>query len=229
MTGTRSDTVNFYPEGAYYPEVKATTTIDFEWDATLTDSLRSTAAAYYLMQPEGADPFFLVPVNVDFSASDYDYGSFTLAVIRGSGHDLYTDLGSLEARIIANPTQNWRCQAALSNPEPVLIQVSGTTDGFAGLTNETLPPAYPNPFTAGSHLVRIPFIPKEDGSAQVRIFTASGYPVWESEMSGVAGTVNWFVWDGKDDRGATASSGIYPYVIYQDRIMLRKAAFAVIR
>jgi hypothetical protein len=230
MTGSRADTVHFYPEGAHYPEVTPTVQSDFNWDITVSDSLIPSAAAYYLIRPQGGTPFFLVPVNVNLNGSPYGYGRFTLAVMHGTNHELYTDLGGgNEARIIAELPASWRCNAALYDPAIALVSISGSTDDSMGKTNATLPPAYPNPFVPGSQLVRIPFFPGQDGSARVQIFSASGYRIWELDMDCKAGAFAWFVWDGKDEHGSFVSSGIYPYVIIQDQTILRRAVFAVIR
>jgi hypothetical protein len=90
----------------------------------------------------------------------------------------------------------------------VFSSVSGVPMAPAGAAVLALAPSRPNPFTGSTTLS---FSMERSGLAQLAVFDASGRMVRQLVNAPMAAGPHTMVWDGRDDRGSVAPSGIYFY------------------
>lgn len=229
MTDSRADTLRFYPEGNVYPEIKLDGDFVFQLDTTINEEVQPTASRYYRFSMSNGTCFTLVPTNVNWL---YDSLSekVTLAMIRSEKHPLYTNLEQgVQARLISEDYLYWRCIAVVESPgqQALLIPFGGTQKV---VLDEDLPSTFPNPFFAQNQsMITIPFILDEPSHIKVVIFSSSGYRMKEEEKFYNSNGLQFYYWNGKDEKNEQVSSGIYVYVVSTENKLIRRNKFAVVR
>jgi len=121
-----------------------------------------------------------------------------------------TNPGNITAEAV--PYDGYAQSAAISVPKTGLVILRSGSLTSVGQGDETAPgparilAASPNPFNPST---TISFALPEDGRARVQVFDLSGRLVRTlADRAFDAGT-HALTWDGKDDRGAPAASGVY--------------------
>lgn len=229
MTGSRTDTSRFYPEGIYYPEVKMDATFHFQKDTTITEEVRPLAAKYFHFYQDDGLGFTIIPTNVN-REEDASSEEFALTLIRGGDYALYTSLGyGIQMRLVSENYLHWKGVAVVEPPGEAadFIPFNGSLLSF---DEEDLPASFPNPFVLKNHsMTTIPFILEGPGDVDVLIVHASGYRVKRVSEYYESGGLQFYNWDGKDDDGEQMPSGIYIYVVTLGSKLVRKDKIAVVR
>ncbi len=226
MTGARADTSRFYPEGIYYPSVSMDAVYRLA-DTTLTVRIQPKATRYFEFEKGDGISFFLAPAYTDMSG-DAEEGECTLLVSRSADHVLYTHLlEDWHTRQIAEDYVNWKSVAVVSGQGLSLFYQFNANR--SGITEENLPASFPSPFNLARHsVVTLPFILEEMTMVRLMIVSSAGFSVHEDEKQFDRG-LQFYTWDGKDEKGGQVPSGVYLYLLLQDDALLRKEKIAVVR
>jgi hypothetical protein len=100
--------------------------------------------------------------------------------------------------------------ALLANLFPILDALPGAHASQVGLPGDPAPPtrltAYPNPFRS---LVRLDFVLPDPGMTSARILDVQGRLVRELGTGPKPAGPAHLVWDGQDEHGRPAPSGVY--------------------
>jgi len=91
---------------------------------------------------------------------------------------------------------------------PVAVQVAAAGTSAAC---DRLEQSRPNPFRPGVQSTAMAFALAGPGRATLRVFAASGRMVRQVLDEALAAGEHVAWWDGRDDRGAAVSSGVYFY------------------
>jgi len=92
-----------------------------------------------------------------------------------------------------------------------------------------VPFAIPNPYVLSKHLsVHFPFSLEASGNVRIRIFTPSGYLIYDDTRAFASGN-QLYEWDGRTTEGKPVSTGIYLYTITRGDVLVRMGKFGVIR
>ncbi len=93
------------------------------------------------------------------------------------------------------------------------IAVDGSSTGVGDTPDETvvatlgaLRPPYPNP-TGGA--TTIAFAARRDADLTVEVYSVAGRRIWTSRLAAAAGQTASLQWNGRDEAGRPAASGIY--------------------
>lgn len=229
MTGSRADTVQFYPEGHAYPEITLDGIFAFQQDTSLQATVESTASRYFHFHQSNSTSFTLIPTNLnrEFGGSLND---MTLSLIRRAGDSPYTYLGDgVQAALITSDMFQWKCVAAVEFPGS-----NGTLIPFDGIpptySQEDLPPCYPNPFVARDHATTtIPFLLEESGLVNILIAKPSGFQIREEQVHYDYDGLQSYTWDGRDMGDQPVAGGIYIYVVTSGDQLIRQGKIALVR
>lgn len=228
MTGYRADTDRFYPEGDTYPVIQLWGDFTLDRDTTFTADVVPTGAKYFRFTTEDGSIHTLIASNLN-NAETTSLNECTLTLNSGTGHPFLTDIGgNYQARITAEDYYMWQGVAVteIAGQPALFTPLSGSIVGFS---EDEMPSSFPNPFIIGEHqFTSIPFVLDEGSDVRILIATTSGHVVLDTEQTSPAG-MNFFVWDGNDDDGNPAPSGIYVYFISQDGDLVRRDKFALVR
>ncbi len=210
-TGPGSDTVAFYSEGRHYPEMRMKPLVQFmSGRRTILDTIQMLSSVYHPIEVNGAQMVTLVS-NLNMSASGQ---AQTFAyVIADNGDESYRRLSNgLYTRLDVNDPANWMVQESV--PEVVADVV-----------------VFPDPYIlSGSAVVNFHLPLVSSTAATLTILSSSMDRVFSSSVPVVeAKPSEPFVrWDGHDENGNAASTGVYFfYITIDDRQYVGK--FALIR
>lgn len=228
FTGSRADTVRYYPEGHLYPEVLAKGDYELmENSSLLTDNMRKMSSIYYqLHDASHGDEIGLVITN--FSEPDPNYiisdrDTFRINLVQVEqippGDSTYFPRNHLMRLtdhvgilLTVSDEENWFGRAVITNSSvnPRVIQFFPP---FAIGDNESgnyIYAVYPNPLILGQNQpLFITCITKDNRDGELAIYSTDGRLMHRESY--VASQLNYrvFVWDGNNLDGAAASSGIY--------------------
>lgn len=112
----------------------------------------------------------------------------------------------------------------LSGPARKLVRtsgVSGTGDGSGGPVRFSVSPGYPNPFNPETAFeITLP----SDATVRVSVFDSRGARIRTRAAEVLRAGVHRVAWDGRNDAGESAASGVYTVRVEADgRAVLRKA------
>jgi len=238
MTGSRADTVNFYPEGTAYPEISLDGTYLFSLDTTIVDDLLPTACRYYQFTQSDGTRFTLIPTHLDWETGLFSR-TFSIGLMY-KDHDHHNTILSddVETRMIVEDASLWKCMAFVEKEVQTTqwIIFDGTEASASNIVffndqeESELPISYPNPFLTMKHsMVQIPFRLDEPGLVRVEVFNMLGRLLFESEKYINDSGLQITDWNGHDNRGSPVSSGIYLYIVTSGKKIIRKEKFAVVR
>ena len=231
FTGSRADTLQYYPEGDIYPEFQDSDLdgiYTITRDTTVSDIVVPTGAKYYKFEVTDGTSLTIMPVNTDTVGYYNANKEFSINFTRDMNsiyqyyltNGIYFNLLSEAGGIIKGTAfiQN------SDNSGRVLFLDAVSPDLFKA---EGIPECYPNPFILEEHsFVSIPFEMEQSDQVRIKIITPSGYLVWEDRASFTGPTI--FKWDGRTVQGQEVSGGIYIYIISSGDKVLRQGKIAVI-
>jgi hypothetical protein len=214
-TGSRTDSVLYYPEGANYP-MTAETAIEFTSDARSIDGFLGPLATRYYQILRAGQTMSLIVANINSAAAQSHSGiafpySVVLNVNQVDNSFKPTPLGFFIKLAVPDPT-NWYTSTGTS------MILEGT--------------AFPNPFHSNG--IAAIFIPVDFTTAvggTLSIFSADMNLVHVStQMSVYKSYLNSqaFAWNGRTAQNEIAGTGVYFYVLDLPGKMLR-GKFALIR
>jgi hypothetical protein len=214
FTGSRSNPVAYYSEGANYPEVATHKNFSFQNDVTLTDSIQAFGSVYYsFSDPENTRDFMLILQHLQ-PDSKSEYANFHLDV-------LSFPLSSAQASIDKNlyiyldapEISYWRGNA--------VIQYADGTQKIKAFSEVTTPEIlplrlFPNPFVSGEGVsFRIQFQLENREWVEVKILSMNGQIIKNIVVPGVlpgilaSGFHPEAEWDGTNEAGDWVGSGVY--------------------
>jgi len=232
FTGSRADTVQFYPEGDIYPEV-------FVNSISL---LNDTTVSSTYLAPRYFELTDAMPLNYELIATDdenidrwvnnlvvvnlpkqVELSKFTEQSEKSAG--LIINIRSIASRIIWIPTSVAREEGSYT--------LNFSVESFSPIPyiSSVLLPNYPNPFIVPENdICYLPFYLDNPNEVEMRIFSGNGSVIktvyYGSMTKGFHYTDVW--WDGKNSDGEYVPSGIYLYHMKAGEISLTHK-LAVIR
>ncbi len=172
-------------------------------------------------------------INITGSHTHFSTGSQTVYFTRDSSilylsiDSVYSDSVLAASAFIPLQAEAGFWDASVQNELDGIMTIE---DGFHIIIKseeKKLPECYPNPFIINKHdYVIIPFEIKQPNQVEIKIFTPSGYLVWEDEISSLESIV--FKWDGRNIQGGRVAGGIYIYSILSESKVLHQGKIAVI-
>lgn len=247
-TGSRADTVHYYPEGHAYPEI----TPDKEYDLnnggmTVNATVATTGCRYYTFENLSGDAFLFSLANLRYSQS-ISSDPATLSLTRNRTHGSTQIDDGLYADISVQDETAWLAYATVQ-PHSGAVRTLKLDGSAAGPDSGRVPDCYPNPFNPdGLNRLTIPFMTDRTEARPVRllVFTAAGFKVADIQYATVSSTGldvvpvfdKWDVedgyvyriqWDGRNTQGRLIASGVYLYVLVDGTEIVRKGKIAVVR
>ena len=238
FTGSRADTVNYYPEGRTYPDLVFNETLINANDTTFTVTNRELSTQYISVNRQLASSFAL-----SLEAEIDDGGTWRVSTILSDNSGQTTVSGipffGLSANVLVTSFGN--------NPELVIVATNTTKFGKPGnfplsvdlemfgpvpLDANKLLPTIPSPANFSVvNRVKIPFIIVDPSDIEIKIYSISGaliksFPRRTFSFPGLY--ENEFIWDGRNDNNERVPSGIYIYILKGDNFIHREK-MAIIR
>jgi flagellar hook capping protein FlgD len=150
---------------------------------------RTESAAWDLVVSGAESP---AEVALEFSSFDLPSGARVWLADPAGGWSREVEIGRPIAVAAHRDPRRLRLSVAAGDPAP------GGVAGFRA--------AYPNPF---SDRVGLTFVLSHPGEVGLAVFDVAGRRVRGLGRAGLAAGEHVLVWDGRDDRGAPAASGVY--------------------
>ena len=240
-TAGRADSINYFPEGSYYPKIKLTTNRSIVDMSTNKKQIPILAANYHSFFVEDTTNCV---VKLDSLQSINYFDVITIEHNKSSGKNFFLNRGSsskveinnllegdtlsiiiVNKLITYNPANNYNYSIKLS----ILHDVT-STDPISNFHY------YPSPFVIKTGLERLNFkfelgLPSE---IEFKIYTISGKLMRSinyglQEINKYGGALGPYIqWDGKDSKGNTVPSGIYIYQ-FQGKGFKKTGKIAVVR
>jgi len=215
FTGSRADTVLYYPEGKHYGEVSPLPAQFSPPSTDITGHLQALGSKYYNVGSGSITaPYVITSLNLS-AAYAGDLSSFqyalTLSSTSSGGSSLHTSYGvfiSLEVPDISN----WY--------------------GAVLLGGSQLAGPFPDPFRPdGYHYLSFPIASPASVTGNLSIYTSAMSLLYSgsltSRYSSLAST-QVFEWNGVTNKNILANSGVYIYVI-QTQAGVNEGKFAILR
>ncbi len=227
-TGSRADTVHFYPEGAAYPEITPDATYSLDGQSELSTDVTATGSRYYAFEDPSLGRYTFVFANV--RVVDFDIIDPVSLSLSGTPRTSFVRVDDfLYARVTSESEKNWRNRVFIETPEGG-ISMKALDDSASSYDAERLPACIPNPLDLSQGgITRIPFNVEAKAMVHLLIFTASGYKVYETEEFKNTPGVADMRWQGTDNDGRPVPGGIYVYAVVADGKILRRDKIAVVR
>jgi len=133
MTGSRADTIRFYPEGHLYPEIRTDGAFTFTKDTMLTEWVRPTAARYYEFREADGYNHTLIPVNTGSPAMLS--GECNVPLLIRDTHTAYTEISpGRHTGLLSEDDVVWELTAVVRDPDGSdrMIRVPTTLDAPLG-------------------------------------------------------------------------------------------------
>jgi len=227
-TGSRADTVHFYPEGDRYPEITPDGTYPLDEQSELSTDVTTTGSRYYAFEDPSLGQYTFVFANVRRTDLDaIDPVSLSLSGTPQASFVRVNDF--LYARVTGESERIWRNRVFIETPGGS-ITMKTMDDSTSSYDAEHLPACVPNPLDLSKGVAtRIPFITGAKALVHLMVFTASGYKVYEdTEFKNTAGVTD-MLWRGTDDEGRPVPGGVYVYAVVAEGKVLRREKIAVVR
>ncbi len=228
MTGDRSDSTMYYPEGALYPQLTISRQFTLPRDTSLSVQIQATASAYLTFSLPDDTSYTFVIASGDWY-KEYQNGEVTLTLARGPLHEQFSAIGkNIQARAQSEEFTVMGARVLGENTGETGIQVASLlVDPYSGHPDD-LPALYPNPFLPSrdfytSLALRLG---NEDEKKEVSVYTASGFLVRKETVE--AGSLI-YRWNGNDEHERPLSSGVYLFVVGQGDKILQKEKVLLIR
>jgi hypothetical protein len=213
FTGGRSDSVQYYPEGALYRLIAELPSDYSGARRVIPDSLAPLASSYH--QVLGASkPLTLITANIDFPsalggvAAQEGY-SYILSPTSLDNGFRATAAGVFVRLDAVNPSHWWSWDVV---------------NGIVGVQRFDEQTPFPNPFIAdGTSVV---YIPSTSLSGNLSVYSASMSLIYQAEVqSALRLQKRVFSWNGRTNSNVLAHTGVYIYVLsLEDRTVSGKIA-----
>jgi hypothetical protein len=227
-TGSRADTVHFYPEGNHYPELVPDGTFSLGDQREVDTEVTTTGSRTYVFEDPSLGRYAFVFANVRRTDQEtFDPVSLSLSGAPGPSFIRVDDF--LYGRVTGDSEKDWRNRVFIETPEGG-ITMKSMNDSASIIDAARLPACIPNPLdlTSGGD-TRIPFFVEAAVEARLMVFTASGYKIYERSESKSLPGLAYMRWPGTDDEGRSVPGGIYVYAVVADGKILRSDKIAVVR
>jgi len=199
FTGSRNDSINYYPEGKYYPEANFSCNQNFSADTTVEFVSNQLAYSYLnFYDTEYENTITLIPVNIEQNTNLTR--DFLYEIVRAGSPQFEKVAEKLYVRLLADSPSNWKSRAII-------------TDAGGNVYIDTM--------IEGPELVYgpNPYKPNEDqrlnafcklryeSPVTITIFSENGYKIGNLKQSDI--DPNHFYWDRTESGDFPGSSGIY--------------------
>jgi hypothetical protein len=236
FTGDRADPVQYYPEGADYPQVKPHLVQELQKTIGFSDDTQLLSARYVQIEPQDfgdltITPEFFTPANWLYAVVCQPLG-LAPEVVQNSGNATALILGVSASQTILLISTNVsvpRNDMANTTEQYQYSLTLGKSEGLkSGITR-----IFPNPFLPDIHTsgLRIDVrLLKRIRELTLYIMNESGAIVWNSHIqfnSEKNGDLSFF-WDGKTNDGELVTACIY-YIYVNAGQEIAPAKVAVIR
>lgn len=232
FTGSRADTVRYYSEGNLYPEVLAAGDYELPKDSfTLMDTMRKMSSIYYQFHDlTNGDDIGLVITNLSEPNPNYlvsDRDSFQISLLKVEqlprGDSTYFQRNRLVRlshhvgiQLTAANEENWFGRAVVndvSNSTRV-IQFFPPFYIEDNAADNYIQAVYPNPLVIGQNQpLFITCVTKDERDGELAIYSADGRLMSREAFAASQLNFRVFIWDGNNQDGHAASSGIYVAVL----------------
>jgi len=222
-TGSRADSVNFYEEGSFYPEVKINTSMLTSSDTTFSASVKYLSSKYCEVEIPVMSAFYLN------ASDDYEQlNNWQVWLIHNDGGlNIFNNKFTFTENSVSDLTLNGYSDYSKFIYIPTSIKRSSNSQGTDGeykisfqirltkpveIKKNILSGNFPNPFLPeNSFQTNIPFILKEKTDVEIRIYNASGKLVKDMYFSDMEAGVyrEYCQWNGNDKDGKPVSTGVY--------------------
>ncbi len=216
-TGSRADTINYYKDGKYFPELTYSTSTNFLSDTSkkiIETSVKSFTASYHCTT-RIFDTLYCLVTNInenDAVANIHGQFPYTLNITAFNEEGSQKISNSIFAKFSVSDANNWK----------FLTFASG-----GGIAADVSP--FPNPFNPHSSLLYIPIENVPSANATIQIFSSSYDLVFNSIAKPAQFLGKYYLaWNGKDKNNNMVGSGIYFFIIAENG-NIRKGKFAVVR
>lgn len=241
FTGSRADTISYYPEGNLYPEVsfEGEERIQ-ETSLSLDERMRKLSSIYYqIADPNHGYEFDLVITNFSEPNQNYlttDRDSFqinfvSLPDIQKSDsaffrrNNLVRLTENIGIQLNVNDDENWFAQAIVTdlNGREKVVQFFPPFFVNEKQTKNFINSIYPSPLIVGQNdPAFITYVVSEEKPGEIAIYSSEGRSIAREEFKASPQTYRILTWDGRNQSGDLVSSGIY-------LILLRVGGFVEIK
>jgi len=230
FTGDRADPINFYEEGAAYPEVEIADSFDLGLERSVSGSSRALTFKYYKFNLLNSGAISITgsaenPENWKFAAiitqpgnDDNDYRIYDrisdgliLGCFPGGSEIVVIPVNTLVLDGADLPLLN---STSLSFDFEIRNDPSDECPNVRGVAD-----IYPNPFFIKQQgEITFKFGTVSTADFEVQIFTSDGRVLKTSNLTDGtdALTPSSFIWDGRDNNNEMVASGIYIFQLKQD-------------
>ena len=239
FTGSRADTINYYPEGNLYPEIAFKEEYSFQTDISIADSSKKFAPLYYFFNDSENDrTFSVILINLEYHNKDWNaHSQYQLEIVTVPVNQLYEEMDTrLYIQLNAPEIDYWRGRVAIlySDKSAKIIEFGPKTTSPAEKEG-TILYLFPNPFVIGQdHEFKVYIRLEQRNWVEAMILSSQGRLVKNINIPGfIPGYLEKNIypqleWDGTNDRGEEVAGGIYIFCLkIDDSVVLKK--FGVIR
>ncbi len=224
FTGSRADTVNYYPEGTFYPELKPSESLDFSNTVSFSGKNSELVARAFKLLPQSSGNFVLWPTFQDPYSWIYSVAVFTpdeQATFQLGGADVSKSVPS-----VTSLSEVWVMPVNVSLPTSDYTQHKldfqfKIEKGKAAPPKNEIISVVPNPFMPENHgQVEIRFrLARLTDDVFLTILTEHGRTVKRIALGKKPDGLNKCMWDGRGDNGELVVSGVYLFYVEADGII----------
>ncbi len=231
FTGSRADTINYYPEGNLYPEVTFNGDYALQGNSlNLSEQMRKLSSTFYQIADNfGQKAIGLVITNFEIPDDNYittDRATFNLhlaSIESDSDEDnLFLFLNSNLVKLTDNigirlddessDQKNWLGKAVIldNNNQSSVVQFFPPTALYKA--QNYIYKIFPNPFIIGQHdSVKVyNVIAEPQGSSEIYVYSSEGRLIKQDKFDAPKYK---YGWNGRNESGDLVSSGVYIVVL----------------
>lgn len=228
FTGSRADTVNYYPEGNLYPEVKVDRDNDIKEETiTFIEWMRKLSSAYFrIYDTIHGDEIGLIVTNFAIpEKNNLKTDQDTLVITIISVSDVQSrDSTFFRKNNLIRLTDNIGVKLSVKLEEDWFAQAVVTDINFNNKIIQFFPPffidesekrnfinnIYPNPFVIDlNEPLFINSVISDKAAGELAIYTSEGRLVIKNKFKASSQNYYIFNWDGRNQNGELVSNGIY--------------------
>lgn len=231
FTGSRADTIKYYPDGHLYPEIKIFGKYTLQGNSlVLSEQMRKLSSTYFqLIDGYAGTTIGLVITNFQTPDANYltsDRASFNLHVTsiateRGEDSEFLFLINNLirlndhvGVRLEEDPnaTNQWQAQAIVMDDRGGAEIIQFFPAAFQKMYRNYIYKIFPNPFIIGLHdSVKVyNVIAEPDVPTSIQVFSADGRLIRSNHFDQ---SQYRYSWNGRNGDGELVSSGVYVIVL----------------